>query len=100
MILYLVCMILVTVALASVVPLVQYIVSRNSRAMPERLYSFAQELFDHDTENFSTPSGNQPAVVDRAGLANRGWVRCPKGSVMSEQEFEKKKHAEYLIDLP
>ena len=101
MTLYLIYMILATIALASIVPLMQYIVClKKNKSSAEGLYYFSQELVDRETESFSVKNGIQPAVVNRVELTNRGWVRCPNGSVMSEQEFEDKKRAEYLIDLP
>ena len=48
-------------------------------------------------ENVHTRDG---FLVNRQSLANRGWVRCPNGTIMNDVMFEQKKCDEYKIELP
>ena len=101
MVLYIVYMILATLVLASIVPLLQYIVHlRKNRGSMAEMYFFTQELLDYDTNRLSKFKNDSISITNRVELANRGWIRCPNGTIMTEQEFEERKREEYSLELP
>ena len=98
MILYIVLMLLATVLLACIIPIMQYLNAcwKVSGIKGEYFY-FSQDLFDSD---IGKTSAYNDSFVNRQELANRGWVRCPKGTIMHELDLEEKKLIEYQIELP
>ena len=81
--------------LASTVPFVQFLTYRKRKYFLLQQYRFSNDLFDYDIGN---RDGNRH--VDRFALSNRGWIRCPNGTIMSNETFEEKRNSEYKIDLP
>lgn len=102
MIKYIVALIALTVFLGSIIPLVQYLLFRFKLTVQPKRLLFSQVLLDYDMDNLqyeSVQSLNE-VFINRLNLANRGWVRGPHGTVMSDESFEAKKKCEYDIELP
>lgn len=101
-VLVIVSMILITVLLGSVVPVIQFIKFKNKPAEKRYKYYFTEELlnFDMDNLNFENIDVINERKNNRLYLADRGWIRCPNGTVMSDRGFEEKKALEYGIELP
>ena len=100
---YLILMILITLILGSIVPFVQYVVYNQKLKKQLLRFRFSKTLldFDLDTLTFENAgSQNKNAVVNRIRLADRGWIRCQNGTIMSNTEFDEKKNREYHIELP
>lgn len=95
---YLLVFILIILLLGSIVPILQFLVSKRRRQKSKKNYKyvFSDELINYD---FDFPS-LKTEQVPRTLLATRGWVRGPQGNVMSENLFDKKKSEEYSIKLP
>lgn len=95
-------LILVTVLLGSIVPFIQYIEFKRKPVGKRYKYYFSEELLNYDMDNLSFE--NIDVVNERTNnrlyLSDRGWIRCPNGTVMSERGFEEKKAREYSIELP
>lgn len=93
-------LLLIVVVISCVVPIIQWInVSKHSKKIKE--YSFSEELFDFDLDNLAFEhSSCDENMINRLTLADRGWVRCPVGVVISNEVFEKKKKSEYEKELP
>lgn len=92
---------LIGVVMAScIIPVVQFIkIRKHSSKITE--YSFSEQLFDLDLDELSfEDANNEFSSIDRRLLADRGWVRCPVGTVMSNEQFEKRKMSEYEKELP
>ena len=87
--------IVIVIAISSIVPIIQYLIWRKKNVSEQIQYFFSRSLvdFDIDTE-FKSDNEN------RFALANRGWIRCPSGTVLSNEAFERKKMDEYDIPLP
>jgi hypothetical protein len=82
------------IVLGSIVPLFQLVHSKKRKTTTYR-YVFSDDLI-----NFDMNTGIKSDVISRAKLATRGWVRGPHGSIMTQEDFEKKKEMEYSIQLP
>lgn len=103
MYMYLILMIVITLILGSIVPLIQFVIYNQKLNRQPSLFLFSQTLLDFDLdtltfENVDSKSAN--VVVNRLGLADRGWIRCPNGTIMSNEDFSEKKKCEYDIELP
>lgn len=101
LLLYLIGMILVTIIIASIIPVTQYLIySHQFKAESVASYSFTKELYDHNLDDVESDKLDI-SFVGRVDLANRGWVRShPNGTIMTRNEFEEKKRKEYAIELP
>lgn len=103
MYIYLIPMIVITLILGSMVPFIQFVIyNRKFNARPAR-FLFSQTLLDFDMDALTfenVDSKGSDATIDRLGLLDRGWIRCPNGIVMSNNDFDQKKKLEYKIDLP
>ena len=93
-ILYLLALTVAILLLGSIVPLVQVLIAKKNRKKTYK-YVFSEELVNYD---FDTKIKNK--LVARTRLATRGWVRAPQGNIMTDDDFEQKKNAEYNISLP
>lgn len=88
--------IILSIILASSIPLIQYIIAnRKTKESYTQKYMFSDELVNFDIEGKELDEH-----TDRFSLANRGWIRCPNGTIMSEKNFQAKKEQEYKIELP
>lgn len=93
-------LLIVVVLISCVVPIIQWIsVSKSLKKRKE--YSFSEQLFDLDLDDliFENTSRDEN-IVNRLALADRGWVRCPVGIIITNEMFEKKKKSEYAKELP
>lgn len=102
MIKYIIALIALTALLGSIVPLAQYLFYRiKLSTQPARLL-FSQVLLDYDMDDlqYESVKSQSEVVIDRLKLANRGWIRGPHGTVISDESFEAKKQCEYAIELP
>ena len=95
-------LVLGTILLASIVPLLQFMLSKKKASLKEEeSFYFSQELFDHEMSHSDKIHKVQDQNnVNRFSLANRGWIRYPNGNIMNEADFLEKKNAEYSIELP
>lgn len=82
------------IVLGSIVPLFQLAYSKRRKATTYRY------VFSDDLVNFDMNTEIRSDVTSRVKLATRGWVRGPQGSIMTQEDFEKKKEIEYSIQLP
>lgn len=100
---YLILMIIITLLLGSIGPLLQFVIyNRKLKSQPSK-YHFSQTLLDFDMDSLSFENiddKNEDAVVCRLNLSDRGWIRCPQGTVMSERDFGEKKKREFELELP
>ncbi len=91
---YLILITLLIFILSGAIPFIQFILLKRKESINYR-YTFSSELLDYDwnsTENEKT--------IPREIATTRGWIRGPQGNTMTEQSFQKKRAAEYSIDLP
>lgn len=102
MIKYLTAMIIFTVLAGGFVPFAQYIYFNCKLKNSSEKMLFSQTLLDYDMDDikYENVHPEDASLVGRQSLANRGWVRCPNGTIMNNSIFESKKHDEYEIDLP
>lgn len=98
---YVIVLVGITVFVGGIVPFAQYIYFTFFLKKSEKLL-FSQALLDYDMDNikYEDIHTQDASLVGRQALANRGWVRCPNGTVMNEAIFEDKKSNEYKIELP
>lgn len=98
---YIIVSICIIAGLSSVVPMIQYFGIRR-QARQKFTFYFSKDLLDHEMADLSFENLDIIAKEKNTRLlvADRGWIRCPLGTVMDESEFEAKKEAEYLLDLP
>lgn len=102
MIKYIIALIALTALLGSIIPLAQYLFYRIKLAAQPAKLLFPQVLLDYDMDDlqYESVKSQGEVFIDRLNLANRGWVRGPHGTVMSDESFEAKKKCEYDIELP
>lgn len=102
--LYTIMFVLIVVLLGTFIPVMQFLLNKNKKTKTTYLYTFPEELVNYNLDNLSFEISNKPQTenisFDRMTLADRGWVRCPNGSVMNNQKLEEKKAIEYNIELP
>lgn len=102
MIRYILWMIIGTIVLGSIIPLSQFIYFKIKPVEKKTRYYFTEQLLNYDLDNLTFENVD---IVDskennRLYIADRGWVRRPNGTVLSDCSFEKKKELEYQIELP
>ena len=102
MIKYILILVALTVAVSCIVPLMQFIYSFYRFSKRSEKLLFSQSLLDYDLDDIRYEDVHEEGstTVGRQLLANRGWVRCPNGTIMNSTIFEAKKAEEYAIELP
>lgn len=98
MILYLSLMILVAAFIIGVISIVPIIYLKKTSTRPRKIFLFNETLFNRDMDDLKFERGSSD--VSKLDAADRGWVRKPKGEVLSIKDFEEKKQREYLLKLP
>lgn len=102
MIKYIAVLVGLTILVGGIVPFSQYIyITLQCRKKVEKLL-FSQALLDYDMDEikYENVYAENTSLVGRQALANRGWVRCPNGTIMNNDVFEDKKKKEYELELP
>ena len=96
-------LVFLTILLGSIVPLVQFVLYHYKAKNQPTVFRFSQKLFDMDMD-FSAKNIKHTDKtirnVNRFGLSDRGWIRCPNGTVMDDADFSRKKIEESEFELP
>lgn len=93
--LYLIGITFAVLALGSIVPVIQFLLTSKSSKKNKYSYSFPAELF-----NMELDSTYEDEFVSRSVLSMRGWIRGPQGNIMTKKAFQEKRDIEYSIELP
>lgn len=92
--------ILSIIVLGSIVPMVQFVCYLFHREQSNtKSYYFSKELFDFDLDSLKFENNSQQQY-SRLDLGDRGWVRCPNGTIITNEMFDQQKKDEYSIELP
>ena len=85
-----------------IVPWVQFVVAKRKNRKHKRHNMNSQYLFSRQLLDYKMKLSQNVCDTncDRFKLADRGWVRCPNGTIMTEDMFDEKKKIEYDILLP